>query len=128
MRYILIAALCLSSAVNSQTRSDSLQLIKNTVKLYDLEFTDAEADSMIGNLNNYYQLYKGMHKTLPANDIPYPFAFHPAPAGMKVPGKPEKISWDIPVKVELPANRNDLSFYSIPQLASLFRYTKKSSV
>lgn len=128
MRYILIAALCLSSAVNSQTRYDSLQLIKNTVKLYDLEFTGAEADSMIGNLNNYHQLYKGMHKTLPANDIPYPFAFHPAPAGMKVPGKAEKISWNIPAKVELPANRNDLAFYSIPQLASLIRYKKISSV
>lgn len=128
MRYTLIAALCLSSAVNSQTRSDSLQLIKNTVKLYDLEFTDAEADSMIGNLNNYFQLYKGMHKTLPANDIPYPFAFNPAPAEMKVSGKPEKISWNIPAKVELPANRNDLAFYSIPQLASLIRYKKISSV
>ena len=128
MRYILIAALCLSSAVNSQTRSDSLQLIKNTVKLYDLEFTDSEADSMIGNLNNYYQLYKGLHKTLPANDIPYPFAFHPAPAGMKIPDKPEKITWSIPARVELPANKNDLAFYSIPQLASLIRYKKISSV
>ncbi len=128
MKYILIALICSSLAAKSQTRPDSIQLIKNTVKLYDLEYTDAEADSMIGNLNNYYQLYKGMHKTLPANDIPYPFAFHPAPAGMKVPGKPEKISWDIPAKVELPANRNDLAFYSIPQLASLIRYKKISSV
>ncbi len=126
MRYILIILLCSSIAANSQTRTDSIQLIKNTVKLYDLEYTDAEADSMVGNINNYFQLYKNMHKTLPANDIPFPFAFNPAPAGVKVSTKKERIAWDIPLRTELPANRNELAFYSIPQLAALI-VTKKIS-
>jgi Asp-tRNA(Asn)/Glu-tRNA(Gln) amidotransferase A subunit family amidase len=129
MRYLFTAFLCTTLvASKAQTRADSVQLIRNTVKLYDLDFTDAEADSMLGNLNNYLQLYKGMHKTLPANDIPYPFAFHPEPMGMKVPDKIEKISWNIPSGIELPANRNDLAFYSIPQLASLIKNKKISSV
>lgn len=128
MKYILIALICSSLAAKSQTRQDSIQLIKTTVKLYDLEYTDAEADSMIGNLNNYYQLYKGMHKTLPANDIPYPFAFHPAPAGMKIQTKKEKIAWDIPLRTELPENKNELAFYSIPQLAALILKKKISAV
>ncbi len=129
MRFLLIfSATILFYPLNAQTKTDSLALIRNTVKLYDLDFTDAEADSMLGNLNNYFQLYKGMHKTLPANDIPYPFAFHPAPPGMKVSGKKEKISWDIPLRTELPANRNDLAFYSIPQLAALILSKKISSV
>lgn len=129
MRHLFIAIGCfLMVAVEAQTKNDSLQLIRNTVKLFDLDFTDAEADSMLGNLNNYLLLYKGMHKTLPANDIPYPFAFHPAPMGMKVPDKIEKISWSIPPGIELPANKNDLAFYSIPQLASLIRNKKISSV
>lgn len=128
MRYILIFLLYISLASNSQTRSDSLQLIKNTVKLYDLEYTDAEADSMIGNLNNYFQLYKGMHKTLPANDIPFPFAFNPAPPGTRISSKKEKIFWDIPLRTELPANRNELAFFSIPQLAALIVKKKISSV
>ena len=54
-----------SPILYAQTRADSLQLIRNTVSLYDLDFTEAEADSMIGNLRYYQQLYKGMHKTLP---------------------------------------------------------------
>ncbi len=115
-------------AMQAQTKTDSIQLIRNTVKWYDLEFTDAEADSMMGNLNNYLLMYKSMHKTLPSNDISYPFAFNPAPPGMKISTKKEKIYWDIPLRTELPANKNDLAWYSIPQLTSLIFNKKISSV
>ena len=129
MRLLLSFLLCTTIiTTQAQTKADSLQLIRNTAKLYDLDFTDAEADSMMGNLNNYLLLYKGMHKTLPANDIPFPFAFNPDPLGMKVSTRREKIYWDIPLRVELPANRNELAFYSIPQLASLILNKKISSV
>ena len=69
-----------------------------------------------------------MHRTLPTNDIQFPFAFNPAPAGMKIPKKQYKIYWDVPLKTELPANKNELAFYSIPQLASLIMNKKISSV
>ena len=129
MRLLLSFLLCTTIiTTQAQTKADSLQLIRNTAKLYDLDFTDAEADSMMGNLNNYLLLYKGMHKTLPANDIPFPFAFNPAPLGMKVSTRREKIYWDIPLRVELPVNKNELAFYSIPQLASLILNKKISSV
>ena len=129
MRLLLSFLLCTTIiTTQAQTKADSLQLIRNTAKLYDLDFTDAEADSMMGNLNNYLLLYKGMHKTLPANDIPFPFAFNPALLGMKVSTRREKIYWDIPLRVELPANRSELAFYSIPQLASLILNKKISSV
>ena len=34
-------------SAQAQTKADTIQLIRNTVKLYDLDFTDAEADSML---------------------------------------------------------------------------------
>lgn len=114
--------------VHAQTKEDTISQIRQHAKWYDLDFTDAEADSMISSLTNYTQLYQSLHKTLPANDIPYPFAFHPAPAGRKIPTKKEKIFWDIPLRTELPANRNELAFYSLPQLASLIIHKKISSV
>ena len=129
MRYLLIVLLCATlNFAKAQTKADSIQQVRNMVKWYDLDFTDAEADSMLGNVSGFYQLYKGMHKTLPANDIPFPFAFNPAPAGMKVSTKKEKIFWDIPLRTMVPANKNDLAFYSIPQLASLIVNKKISSV
>jgi Asp-tRNA(Asn)/Glu-tRNA(Gln) amidotransferase A subunit family amidase len=129
MRVLLAATSCLLCfSTFSQTRKDSIQLIRNTVKLYDLDFTEAEGDSMLGNLNNYTNLYKGMHKTLPSNDLPYPFAFNPAPVGFKLPEKRIRINWDVPTNTELPVNKNDLAFYSIPELASLIINKKISSV
>jgi Asp-tRNA(Asn)/Glu-tRNA(Gln) amidotransferase A subunit family amidase len=127
MRFLFAAVCCILLAVtNAQTKTDSIQQVRNMVSWYDLDFTDAEADSLLGSVTGFYQLYKGMHKTLPTNDIPFPFAFNPAPAGMKVSTRKEKIFWDIPLRTELPANKNELAFYSIPQLAALI-FTKKIS-
>ena len=110
-----------------QTKADSIQLIRNTLKLYDLDFTDAEADSMLDNVKDNLDIYKALHKTLPTNDIPYPFTFNPLPQGATIPTKQAKIVWDIPV-VQMPANKNELAFYSIMQLASLIKNKKISSV
>jgi len=129
MKRLLTAILCATLiTAQAQTKTDTIQQIRNNVKWYDLDFTEAEADSMMGSLNNYLFLYKSMHKTLPANDIPYPLAFNPAPLGMRVSSKKEKIYWDVPSQVQLPANKNDLAFFSIPQLASLIANKKISSV
>lgn len=129
MKYLLAVFCCaFLSTAQSQTKADSIKLLQQTVQLYDLNFTEAEADSMLGSINSNLQLYKGLHRTLPANDMPYPFAFNPAPFGVLVPVRKIRINWDIPLNMELPANINDLAFYSIPQLASLILHNKISSV
>ncbi|MFI5131316.1 MAG: amidase [Chitinophagales bacterium] len=112
---------------SGQTKTDSIQLIRNAVKLYDLDFTDAEADSMLAQLRTNVSLYKGMHQTLPANDIPYPFAFNPLPFGNSVPVKQSIVKWELP-STQMPANKNELAFYTIPQLASLVKNKKITSV
>ena len=129
MRSLLFSLfLCNSVIVFSQSKNDTIQLIRNTVKLYDLDFTEAEADSMIENLDYNLQLYKGMHKTLPSNDIPFPFAFNPVPFGMNVQRTPQTVSLPIRMDMQLPKNINDLAFYSIPELAGLIKTKKISSL
>jgi len=129
MKPILFALLGLAQMHSfAQTRADSVQLIRYTVKLYDLDFTNDEADSMLDNIKDYQGLYKNMHRAFPANDLPFPFAFNPAPRGMKIPAAKENIKWDIPASTTMPVNKNDLAFYSIPQLASLIKSKKISSV
>ena len=39
-----------------------------------------------------------MHRQLPKNDLPYPFAFNPARLDLQVPVNQQKIAWDIPAK------------------------------
>ena len=129
MRFLVTTfLLAVYSIAFSQTHSDTVQFLRNAVSLYDLDFTDAEADSMMGTVYGRLQLYKAMHKTLPTNDIPYPFAFNPLPFGEKIPVGQKKIAWDIPKNVQLPANKNELCFYSILQLASLVKNKKITSV
>jgi Asp-tRNA(Asn)/Glu-tRNA(Gln) amidotransferase A subunit family amidase len=129
MRFLIFFFfLAVSLICFSQTHSDTVQFLRNTAKLYDLDFTDAEADSMMGTVYGRIQLYKAMHKTLPTNDIPYPFAFNPLPFGEKIPVDQKKMVWDIPKNVQMPANKNELSFYSILQLASLVKNKKITSV
>lgn len=127
MRFLITAFLLLTGlAVAAQTKSDTIHLIQQSAKLFDLEFTADEADSMIGNIDYNLTLYEGLHKTLPANDIPYPFSFNPLPYGYSIPRQQKKISWDLPVTV-LPENKNDLAYYSLSQLAYLVKNRKISS-
>src|SRR5436190_1519834 len=127
MRFLSLLLL-LPLATIAQTKSDSLALIQKTAALYDLEFTNAEADSLIDNLNNYTQLIKGMHKTLPTNDIPYPFAFNPVPYGVLKQRMNQTVSLPIRADIRMPKNKNDLAFYTIPELAGLIRSKQITSV
>jgi Asp-tRNA(Asn)/Glu-tRNA(Gln) amidotransferase A subunit family amidase len=113
---------------SAQTHQDSIRLLQQTAGLYDLDFNEAEADSMIDNIAYWKAVYVTMHKQLPSNALAYPFAFNPAPYNTSVPGRQQKISWEIPQHVALPKNRTDLAFYSILQLASLVKNKQISSV
>lgn len=121
MRF-LIAAFCslLFFSATAQTKIDSIKLVKDALSLYDLSFTDAEVDSMLDGLKENRDIYYAMHKLYPPNNLVYPFAFNPA-IGKKIPMQKTTISWNIPANVTLPANRNELAFYSLPQLASLVK-------
>jgi Asp-tRNA(Asn)/Glu-tRNA(Gln) amidotransferase A subunit family amidase len=121
-------ALVLSFNAFSQSHNDTIKLIQQTVGLYDLDFTQSEADSMIGNLVSQKRIYARMHQQLPKNDLPYPFAYKPAPIGFSIPKNQQTIHWSIPTNVALPQNKNDLAFYSILQLASLIKNKKITSV
>ena len=41
----------------AQTKEDSLELLKQTASLYDLEFTTPEADSMLENIREWKSIY-----------------------------------------------------------------------
>lgn len=123
-----IIALLYAFPAAAQSRQDTLQLLKQTAALYDLDFTESEADSMVNNIFTWKRNYVRLHEKLPKNDLVYPFAFNPAPQGYKVPVNQLKPVFEIPANVQLPQNKNDLAFYSLPQLASLIKNRKISSV
>ncbi len=126
-KLFVLLTLGASLSAGAQTHADTLQLLRNTAGLYDLQFSDAEADSMIGNIVAWKRIYVNLHKQLPPNDLAYPFAFQPAPAGFTIPVKQQPVYWSLPAPV-IPKDRNELAFYSLPQLASLIKNRKMTSV
>ena len=127
-RLILLLFIPVHCFTNAQTKADTVHFLREAAQLYDLDFTEPEADSMIGNVMSNLQLYKAMHKTLPTNDIPYPFAFNPIPFGVIKQRTSQTVSLPIRADIRLPKNKNDLAFYSIPELAGLIKSKQITSV
>lgn len=102
--------------------------ISNAEKLIDIELTDAERDSLISQAQGYLQTYKVMHGQKLANAVPPALYFDPSvPTAKFSQNKAQPTVWDVP-QLELPLVKDDLAFYSIPQLASLIKNRKITSV
>lgn len=129
-RFLFLVFLCLIFFRFSfaQTHRDSLLFLQKAAAMYGLHYTEAQADSLRGHVLFAASIYQRMHKELPPNDLAFTFAFNPAPYGFKVPVRQNKILWEVPTGVLLPKVKDELAFYSIPQLASLIRNRKISSV
>lgn len=128
MRKTIIALALLCSmhtmAQDTLTKND----LPAAAHLLDLTFTQKEIDSMYDGVKENMLLYRLMHKKTLNNNVPMSLWQTPVLPGMQFNEKQEKINWNISSKVSLPANRNDLAFYNILQLASLVKNKKISSV
>ena len=72
--------------------------------------------------------YKLMHKQSLKNSVPMSLWQSPVLPGMHFNEKQLPVKWNIPSNVQMPANKNDLAFYNLLQLASLIKNKKISSV
>jgi len=116
----------LTSTIRAQ--DVSVSEIINTEKIYDLHFTDAKRDSMVNQLNANLQIYRYLHGFNLPNSVPLPNWFDPVLPTMTFKTKHQPINWNIPAGVVMPADTNQLAFYSIAQLSSLLRHHKITSV
>ncbi len=104
-------------------------VIATSEKLLDIELTDAERDSLISQAQNYLVTYKAMHTQKLANSVAPALYFNPSVSTPNFEKKSTlKSVWQVPKQLDLPKNKADLAFYSIPQLASLIKNRKISSV
>ena len=147
MRILLVLAVTLFAAAasaQSTTRDSALPastppvaatgdttLLSNLIaaeKLFDLQFTPAKRDSILSGLESNLHFYQYLHQHNLYNDVPLSLGFDPLLRGTPYEPRQKPISWNLPSEVSLPANRGDLAFYSIPELASLLKRKKISSV
>src|SRR6266498_1081239 len=97
-------------------------------KIFDLQFTQQEIDSMYDGVKDMYKTVKQMQRLPLNNGTPMSLWQTPVLPGMHFNEKQEPVNWHIPSDVQLPTNKNDLAFYYILQLSSLIKNKKISSV
>ncbi|CAA9293429.1 MAG: Glutamyl-tRNA(Gln) amidotransferase subunit A-like protein [uncultured Cytophagales bacterium] len=104
------------------------EAIRGAETLFGLAFTDTERDSLLKGMQEQREDYESIRKVNLPNDVAPALLFNPVPPGMTFDRtrKPFKVS--SPGKVELPANRDDLAFYSVLQLSRLIHDRKITSV
>lgn len=103
-------------------------MVEVAARVIGLDFTSAERDSMLDNLNNARTNYEALHKIDLPNDIAPALYFNPLPAHFQMSTGPSSFKASVLTNVKLPANRDDLAYYTVAQLSQLIRTKQISSV
>jgi Asp-tRNA(Asn)/Glu-tRNA(Gln) amidotransferase A subunit family amidase len=109
--------------------------VRASEKIISLNFTAAKEDSLLQSVQAQSKTFDKMHRYSLDNSIPMSMMQNPLLPYMYLPVKSAlgtkkqlRVPFHIPSGVTVPANKNELAFYSIPQLASLIKNKKISSV
>lgn len=108
--------------------SISIADVQSAEKIINMRFTEPKEDSLIGQVKDRAKEYNKMHRYDLNNSVPITMAESPLLPYMKLNQKQLPVKFDIPANVKMPADKNDMAFYSISQLASLIKSRKISSV
>ncbi|MFA5972405.1 MAG: amidase [Lentimicrobiaceae bacterium] len=103
-------------------------LVSATEKLFDLTMDAKERDSMITTLESQLGDYKKIHSQDIDNSVPPAVWFNPVPAGVVYTQTQKPIDWNLPANVAMPAEKNELAWYSVADLSVLVHTRKISSV
>ncbi len=95
---------------------------------YDLAFSDAKHDSLLGNLENFQKSYEALHAVSIDNAVAPALHFNPLPQGFEINNKQLPVDFGIDIRATLPANKAELAFYPVYKLAGLIQSKKITSV
>lgn len=130
LKVLLFSFICSLSFFASAQKPDTISKedIRIAARLIGLDFTEPERDSMLRDVRDNYMEYVRMHSLPLNNNVPMSLWQSPVLPGMQFETKQLPVKWNIPSNVNMPANKADLAFYTILQLASLIKNKKISSV
>ncbi|CAN5269321.1 amidase [soil metagenome] len=109
---------------------DSIMIkdIRSAEKISSISFSEVKEDSLLGAVKDRAREYDKMHRYSLDNSIPMSLTQSPLLPFIKTNQKQLEVKFDLPQNVKVPANKEDLAFYSIPQLAYLLKNKKITSV
>lgn len=135
IRNSIICLLCVVSFfiggfITRQIDEDKItvSIVREAQKIIGLEFTNAEADSMLETLETRRKNYAELRKLNMPNSVVPSLNFNPLPVGYQFPDKSSAFKISAVSKVKLSPGRDELAYSSIAQLAELIRSKQISSV
>jgi Asp-tRNA(Asn)/Glu-tRNA(Gln) amidotransferase A subunit family amidase len=121
---ILFAAGVSAQTTDTITRSD----IKTSGKIFSINFTEAEVDSMYMVIRQRNIQYNRRYNLKLENSVPMSMWQSPVLPGMQFETVQKAVKWELPKNISIPVDKNELAFYSVLQLASLIKNKKITSV
>ena len=105
----------------TSTNPITRQVVVDAEKLVGLDFSDAKIDMLLPDLKEQEGRFEALHRIAFSNDVPPALLFNPIPVGMKFETQRRKFKLSPVGKVKLPANLDELAFYSVGELAALIK-------
>ncbi len=101
--------------------------IASAEKLIGLQFDKSERDSLMDNVNEQKSSYGKIREVEIDNSTAPAFLFDPVPGWMDIQKVQKDLNWGLPGDVEIPEDKSQLAFYSVPELATLIKQRKITS-
>jgi hypothetical protein len=124
-RFIVLLFTSFCAFANAQDTTITKADLKSASKLFDVQFSQKEIDTLYSDVIDNIANYKAMHKLSLPNSVPLSTWQLAVPVNTKKNSKGALLET---TKVELPARKEDLAFYSISELAYLMKNKKISSL
>ena len=124
-RFIVLLFTSFCAFANEQDTTITKADLKSASKLFDVQFSQKEIDTLYSDVIDNIANYKAMHKLSLPNSVPLSTWQLAVPVNTKKNSKGALLET---TKVELPARKEDLAFYSISELAYLIKNKKISSL
>jgi Asp-tRNA(Asn)/Glu-tRNA(Gln) amidotransferase A subunit family amidase len=102
-------------------------VVANAEKIIGIEFTPVERDSMIDDLNDNRESYQNLRTVPIGNATPPALRFEPLPAGVRLEDMGGGVALGPVDHLEVPANIEDLAFWSVRDLSELIRTRRLTS-
>jgi Asp-tRNA(Asn)/Glu-tRNA(Gln) amidotransferase A subunit family amidase len=114
---LMAAGACFAQTNNAITR----KTVRDAEALMGVDFSDAKIDMMLPGLEGQLGNYEAMRQFPLSNSVPPAIQFNPLPVGFTFETARRKFKPGPQPKVQLPANPDDLAFYSVGELAALIK-------
>ena len=103
------------------------EIVADAGAVAGLDFTDAERDMMLADLNSNLEAYEALREVSVSNHVPPAAQFDPALPGRDLPSETRPFRFTRNIGLRRPADPETLAFMSVTQLSELIRTRQLSS-